>query len=157
MEKIPMTAQGFESLRKELKELKTIERPSLMKALEEARAHGDLSENAEFHAAKEKQSFVEGRIAAIEDKLRRARVVDVSSLSGTTVTFGATVLIVDDETSKKTSYRIVGTDESDATSGLLSIDSPLARALIGKDAGELVEVDAPGGPRFYEIASVTFE
>jgi transcription elongation factor GreA len=157
MEKVPMTTQGFDRLRKELKELKTVERPGLMKALEEARAHGDISENAEFHAAKEKQSFVEGRIAAIEDKLRRARVVDVSGLSGTTVTFGATVQIIDDETSKKATYRIVGADESDATDGLLSIDSPLARALIGKDAGEMVEVEAPGGPKFYEITSVTFE
>ncbi len=156
MDKVPMTREGHQSLLEEAKKLKTQERPMVIKAIEEARAHGDLSENAEYHAAREKQSFIEGRLAEIEDKLARAEVIDISQLSGDTVRFGATVTIADDETDEESTYRIVGEDEADIAKGRLSISAPLARAMIGKQVGESFEVITPGGGKGYEIVSVRF-
>jgi transcription elongation factor GreA len=156
MERIPMTADGYKSLEKEVNELKTVERPSIIKMIAEARAHGDLSENAEYHAAKERQAFVEGRVIELEDMIGRAEVIDVSRLSGTTVKFGATVAMVDEDTKQKRKYQIVGDHEADATKGRISISSPIARALIGKSKGDTVEVAAPGGARSYEILKVEF-
>jgi transcription elongation factor GreA len=156
MEKIPMTRGGYERLLEELKRLKTEERPSVIRAIEEARGYGDLSENAEYHAAKERQSFIETRVAELEDKARRAEVVDVSRLSGSQIKFGATVTLSDEDTDEKITYQIVGADESDIRAGLLSIQSPLARALIGKAKGDSVEVVTPGGARAYEILSVAY-
>lgn len=156
MEKIPMTRGGYERLLEELKRLKTEERPSVIRAIEEARGYGDLSENAEYHAAKERQSFIETRVAELEDKARRAEVVDVSRLSGAQIKFGATVTLADEDTDEKITYQIVGADESDIRSGLLSIQSPLARALIGKAKGDSVEVVTPGGARAYEILAVAY-
>lgn len=156
MEKIPMTRGGYERLLEELKRLKTEERPSVIRAIEEARGYGDLSENAEYHAAKERQSFIETRVAELEDKARRAEVVDVSRLSGNQIKFGATVTLSDEDTDEKITYQIVGADESDIRAGLLSIQSPLARALIGKAKGDSVEVVTPGGARAYEILSVAY-
>jgi transcription elongation factor GreA len=156
MERIPMTANGYKSLEAEVNELKTVERPSIIKMIAEARAHGDLSENAEYHAAKERQSFVEGRVIELEDMIGRAEVIDVSRLSGTTVKFGATVTMVDEDTNQKRKYQIVGDHEADATKGRISISSPIARALISKSKGDTVEVAAPGGARSYEILKVEF-
>jgi transcription elongation factor GreA len=156
MEKIPMTGEGFRRLEEELKMLKTVERPSIIQALSEAREHGDLSENAEYHAAKERQSFVEARVIEIGDKLRRADVIDVSKLSGGSVKFGATVQLADEDTDEESSFQIVGTDEADIKRGRLSITSPLARALIGKVAGDSVDVETPGGHRSYELIKVNF-
>ena len=156
MEKIPMTRGGYERLLEELKRLKTEERPSVIRAIEEARGYGDLSENAEYHAAKERQSFIETRVAELEDKARRAEVVDVSRLSGNQIKFGATVTLTDEDTEGKITYQIVGADESDIRAGLLSIQSPLARALIGKAKGDSVEVVTPGGARAYEILAVAY-
>jgi transcription elongation factor GreA len=156
MERIPMTADGYKSLEKEVNELKTVERPSIIRMIAEARAHGDLSENAEYHAAKERQSFVEGRVIELEDMIGRAEVIDVSRLSGTTVKFGATVTMVDEDTNQKRKYQIVGDHEADATKGRISISSPIARALISKSKGDTVEVAAPGGARSYEILKVEF-
>ena len=156
MEKIPMTRGGYERLLEELKRLKTEERPSVIRAIEEARGYGDLSENAEYHAAKERQSFIETRVAELEDKARRAEVVDVSRLSGAQIKFGATVTRADEDTEEKITYQIVGADESDIRSGLLSIQSPLARALIGKAKGDSVEVVTPGGARAYEVLAVAY-
>ena len=156
MERIPMTASGYKSLEKEVNDLKTVERPSIIKMIAEARAHGDLSENAEYHAAKERQSFVEGRVIELEDMIGRAEVIDVSRLSGSTVKFGATVTMVDEDTDQKRKFQIVGDHESDAKSGKISISSPIARALIGKSKGDTVEVAAPGGARSYEILKVEF-
>jgi len=156
MEKIPMTGEGFRRLEEELKMLKTVERPSIIQALSEAREHGDLSENAEYHAAKERQSFVEARVIEIGDKLRRADVIDVSKLSGGSVKFGATVQLADEDTDEESSFQIVGTDEADIKRGRLSITSPLARALIGKVAGDSVDVETPGGHRSYELIDVAF-
>ncbi len=156
MEKIPMTRGGYERLLEELKRLKTEERPSVIRAIEEARGYGDLSENAEYHAAKERQSFIETRVAELEDKARRAEVVDVSRLSGAQIKFGATVTLADEDTEEKITYQIVGADESDIRSGLLSIQSPLARALIGKAKGDSVEVVTPGGARAYEVLAVAY-
>ena len=156
MERIPMTADGYKSLEKEVNELKTVERPSIIKMIAEARAHGDLSENAEYHAAKERQAFVEGRVIELEDMIGRADVIDVSRLSGSTVKFGATVSMVDEDTDQKRKYQIVGDHEADATKGRISISSPIARALIGKSKGDTVEVAAPGGARSYEILKVAF-
>jgi transcription elongation factor GreA len=153
-EKIPMTASGYTALEAELKTLKSVERPNIIVAIAEARAHGDLSENAEYHAAKERQSFIEGRIMEIEDKISRAQVIDVSKLSGKVVKFGATVTVVDEDTDKKSKYQIVGDIEADFSKGLISISSPLARALIGKSVGDSVDVNTPGGGRTYEIAKV---
>ncbi len=156
MEKIPMTAAGFKGLEEELNQLKNVERHAIIAAIAEARAHGDLSENAEYHAAKEKQSFIEGRVMELEDQLGRAEVIDVSKLSGSTVKFGATVTVVDEDTDEKKKYQIVGDVESDATHGRISLSSPIARALIGKSKGDTVEVAAPGGARSYEILKVEF-
>ena len=157
MQRIPMTAEGHAALDVELKNLKTVERPNIITAIAEAREHGDLSENAEYHAAKEKQSFIEGRVAELEDKLARADVIDTSKLTGTTVRFGATVTIMDEETEEESSYKIVGEDEADVASGKVSITSPIARALIGKDIEDVVEGSAPGGAKSYEIMNVEFK
>jgi transcription elongation factor GreA len=156
MEKIPMTAEGHAALDAELKRLKTDERPSVIGAISEARSHGDLSENAEYHAAKERQSYIEGRIAELEDKLARAQVIDVSKLSGSNVKFGATVTVIDEDTDHKAAYKIVGEDEADVKLGKISITSPIARAMIGKEEGDVVEVAAPGGSKSYEIVAVTW-
>ena len=156
VEKIPMTGRGYERLQEELKRLKQEERPAVIRAIEEARAYGDISENAEYHAAKERQSFIETRVAELEDRTRRAEVIDVARLTGNQVKFGATVTLADEDTEEKITYQIVGADESDIRAGLLSIQSPLARALIGKSKGESVEVVTPGGARAYEILSVAF-
>ena len=149
-----MTASGFKALEAELNRLKNEDRHDVIKAIAEARAHGDLSENAEYHAAKEEQSHNEGRIADLEDKLARADVIDISKLSGDTIKFGATVTLVDEDTEKKAVWQIVGEVEADAKKGRISITSPLARALIGKKKGTSVEVMAPGGPKAYEITKV---
>jgi transcription elongation factor GreA len=151
-----MTAGGYKSLEDEITHLKTVERPAITRMIEEARAHGDLSENAEYHAAKERQAFVEGRIVELEDKVSRADVIDISKLSGGSVKFGATVTLVDEDTDAKMKYQIVGDHESDAKRGRISISSPIARALIGKSKGDSVEVTAPGGARSYEILKVEF-
>jgi transcription elongation factor GreA len=156
MDKIPMTADGLGQLEDELKRLKTIERPAVIKAIAEARDHGDLSENAEYHAARERQSFIEGRVAELEDIISRAQVIDTSSLSGDVVRFGATVVLADEDTDEETTYRIVGSHESDIRAGLLSITSPLARALIGKNLGDSVEVSTPRGHKSYEIVKVSY-
>lgn len=155
MEKIPLTAQGFAKLDAELKKLKSVERPAVIKAIAEAREHGDLSENAEYHAAREKQSFIEGRVKELESIISRADVIDLSKMQGA-VKFGATVLILDEETDEKKTYQIVGEPEASIEDGLLNMKSPLARALIGKEQGDSVEVRTPGGVRSYEILSVTF-
>ncbi len=152
-----MTSTGQENLQEELKVLKTIERPYVIKAIEEARSQGDLSEKAEYEAARERQSFVEGRVAEIEDKLRRAEVIDVSKLSGKEVKFGAFVTIEDEDTDEKSSYQIVGVDEADIDNGLLSVSAPLGRALIGKTVGDSVEVTTPRGTKAYEITKVRFK
>lgn len=157
MEKVPMTPGGLSRLQDELRRLKSEERPAVIRAIAEARAHGDLSENAEYHAAKERQSFIEGRVAELEDKISRAEVIDPSSVSGDTVKFGATVKVVDEDTDNTLTYTIVGTDEADIGKGLLSVTSPLARALIGKEKGDQVEVNAPSGPRYYEILSIAYD
>jgi transcription elongation factor GreA len=156
MERIPMTAEGFKALEDELNQIKTVDRHEIIKAIAEARAHGDLSENAEYHAAKEKQSFIEGRVIELEDYIGRAEVIDISKLSGNTVKFGATVTLVDEDTDAKRKYQIVGDFEADAKKGRISISSPIARALISKSKGDTVEVAAPGGARSYEILKVEF-
>jgi transcription elongation factor GreA len=156
MSKIPLTQRGVEKLRDELKRLKSVERPAIVKAIAEARAHGDISENAEFHAAKEQQGFIEGRIAALEHKLATAQVVDVTKVNaGGKVVFGATVKITD-ESGKEATYQIVGEDEADSKSGMISINSPIARALIGRKEGDVVEVAAPGGTREVEILGIEY-
>ena len=157
MDKIPMTTEGYGRLEAELKRLKTVERPEIIKQIAAARGHGDLSENAEYHAARERQGFVEGRLAELEDKLRRAEVIDPSTLSGKDVKFGATVTLADEETNEKATYQIVGEDEADIKSGKLSVTAPLARALIGKRAGDSVEVVTPAGSKSYEVLSVRFK
>ncbi|MBS4048597.1 MAG: transcription elongation factor GreA [Alphaproteobacteria bacterium] len=157
MQKIPMTATGYQRLEAELKNLKSVERPSVIRAISEAREHGDLSENAEYHAAKERQGWIETRILEVEDKLSRAEVIDVSKLSGDKVKFGATVVLADEDTDEESTYQIVGADEADIKAGLLSITAPLARALVGKSSGETVEVSTPGGSKGYEIVSVVFK
>jgi len=156
MERIPMTAGGYKALEDEVNQLKTVERPATIRMIEEARAHGDLSENAEYHAAKERQAFIEGRVMELEDKIGRADIIDVSKLSGNTVKFGATVTLVDEDTDAEMKFQIVGDLESDAKKGRISISSPIARALIGKTKGDTVEVSAPGGARSYEILKVQF-
>ena len=156
MDKIPMTAEGYRALEDEVQHLKMIERPQVIKMIAEARAHGDLSENAEYHAAKDRQAFIEGRVMDLEDKLSRAEIIDVSKLSGKTVKFGATVTLADEDTDAKVKYQIVGDLEADAKRGRISISSPIARALIGKTAGDTVEVAAPGGAKSYEILKVQF-
>ncbi|MEL6317086.1 MAG: transcription elongation factor GreA [Pseudomonadota bacterium] len=156
MEKIPMTAQGYSKLDAELKTLKSEERPAVIKAIAEAREHGDLSENAEYHAAREKQSFIEGRILEIEDMISRAQVIDPTSLGGDVVKFGATVELIDEDTEETKTFQIVGEVEANVEAGKLSVNAPLARALIGKAEGDSVEVATPGGGRSYEITSVRF-
>src|ERR1044072_5256632 len=151
MEKVPMTQAGFVALGEELKKRQSEDRPRIIEHIAEARSHGDLSENAEYHAAKEEQSHNEGRIAELEDKLARADIIDISKLSGDTIKFGATVTLVDEDTEKKTVWQIVGEVEADAKKGRISITSPLARALIGRRKGSTVEVVAPGGAKAYEI------
>jgi transcription elongation factor GreA len=155
-EKVPMTAAGYAALEAEVKRLKSVERPRIIKAIEEARAHGDLSENAEYHAAKEAQSMNEARVAELEDKISRADIIDVSKLSGDTVKFGAIVKIVDEDTDEEQSYQLVGDFEADVKAGKIAINSPIARALIGKRAGEVVEVTTPRGHKSYEILDVRF-
>jgi transcription elongation factor GreA len=155
MEKIPLTAKGFAKLDAELKTLKSVERPAVIKAIAEAREHGDLSENAEYHAAREKQSFIEGRVKELESIISRADVIDLSKMKGA-VKFGATVVILDEDSDEKKTYQIVGEPEASIEDGLLNMKSPLARALIGKEQGDSVEVRTPGGVRSYEILSVTF-
>jgi transcription elongation factor GreA len=154
MEKVPMTAEGYHALDEELKRLKTVERPAVIAAIGEARAHGDLSENAEYHAAKDRQGWIEGQIAEIEDKMARAQVIDVSKLSGKQVKFGATVSVVDEDTEEKARYQIVGEHEANVKAGKVSITSPIARAMIGKESGETVEVNTPSGVKAYEITKV---
>ncbi len=151
-----MTAAGYETLEAELKHRQQVERPRIIQLITDARTHGDLSENAEYHAAKESQSLNEGRIAELEDKLARAEVIDVSKLSGDAIKFGATVTLIDEDTEEKKVYQIVGEPEADAKKGKISITSPLARALIGKSKGASVEVVAPGGAKAYEVKKVEF-
>jgi len=156
MDKAPMTAEGLAKLEKELRQLKTVARHEVVQAIAEARTHGDLSENAEYHAARERQSFIEGRIGELEDLISRAEVIDPSKMSGSTIRFGANVVLADEDTEEEVTYRIVGTHESDIASGLISVTSPLARALIGKTKGDVVEVSAPRGAKSYEIVKVTY-
>jgi transcription elongation factor GreA len=154
MEKIPMTDAGYAALEQELKHRQQVERPRIIQQITDARTHGDLSENAEYHAAKEQQSINEGRIAELEDKLARADVIDVTKLSGDTIKFGATVTLIDEDTEKKQVWQIVGEPEANAKEGKISITSPLARALIGKAKGAQVEVMTPGGAKAYEVKKV---
>ena len=156
MEKVPMTVLGYEDLQQEIKKLKTIERPLIIEAIAEARKHGDLSENAEYHSAKEQQSLNEGRISDLEDKLSRATVIDISKLSGDTIKFGAKIKLIDEDTEEESSYQIVGEFESDVSKGKLSITSPIARALMGKAKGDSVEVATPGGGKSYEVLAVDY-
>ena len=156
MEKVPMTASGFDRLQEELKHLKSVERPTVIRMIAEAREHGDLSENAEYHSARERQSFIEGRVMEIEDKISRAEVIDVSKLSGEIVKFGALVTLIDEDTEEENTYQIVGQHEADINQGFISITAPLARALIGKRSGDSVEVTTPGGSKAYEITKVAF-
>ncbi len=157
MDKVPMTTAGYSALEAELKMRQQEERPRIIQAISEARSHGDLSENAEYHAAKEAQSHNEGRIAELEDRLSRAEVIDVSKLSGSTIKFGATVTLVDEDTEEKKVFQIVGESEADVRKGKVSISSPTGRALIGKKAGDTVEVNTPGGGKSYEVVSVAFQ
>ncbi|MBV68280.1 MAG: transcription elongation factor GreA [Pelagibacterales bacterium] len=156
MEKFPITNKGFEKLETELKLLKSTERPNVIKAIAEARAHGDLSENAEYHAAKEKQSFIEGRIADLENKISRAEVINTRVLSGDKIIFGATVTLGQVGKKKNIVYQIVGTEEADVENGKISVSSPLARALLGKKIDDMVEVLSPGGSKEYEIENIEF-
>jgi transcription elongation factor GreA len=151
-----MTSAGYARLEEELKRLKNDERPAVIRALAEAREHGDLSENAEYHAARERQSFIEGRMLELEDKLARAEIIDISQQSGTTVKFGARVKLVDEETDEEVIYQVVGSEEAEIQRGLLSISAPLGRALIGREAGDSVEVSTPRGTRYFEILEVAF-
>jgi transcription elongation factor GreA len=156
VQKFPMTAEGLARLEEELKHLRSKERPAVIRAIAEARAHGDLSENAEYHAARERQSFIEGRIAELETIIPSSEVIDIAKLSGNQVRFGAKVTVLDEETEQEKTYRIVGQYEADMKDGSISISSPLAKALIGKKVGDTVEVPAPGGARAYEITAVAF-
>jgi transcription elongation factor GreA len=156
MDKVPMTAAGHAAMMDEIKHLKSVERPRIIRAIEEARSHGDLSENAEYHAAKEQQGWTEARVAELEDKISRAEVIDISKLSGDTVKFGAKVTLVDEDTEDESIYQIVGEFEADVKKGLISVSSPIARAIIGKRKGDSVEVSTPGGGKSYEIVKVRF-
>ncbi|KXU91634.1 MULTISPECIES: transcription elongation factor GreA [Acetobacter] len=156
MQKTPMTEKGLRRLEDELRNLKSVERPAIIRAIAEARSHGDLSENAEYHAARERQSFTEGRVLELESIISTAEVIDPTTLSGDQVKFGATVTVVDEDTDKEATYQIVGVHEADIKLNLLSISSPLAKSLIGKHEGDTVSVPAPGGDRTYEILSVKF-
>ena len=156
MDKLPITRRGYQALEQELTRLKSTERPAVIRAIAEAREHGDLSENAEYHAAREKQGFIEGRIKELEAVLSRAEVFDPAKLSGS-IKFGATVELIDEDTEEKHQYQIVGEAEADIERGLLNMRSPLARALIGKDEGDSIEVNTPGGQRSYEILAIRYE
>ena len=156
MEKVPMTARGYAALDAELKQLKSVERPAIIQAIAEAREHGDLSENAEYHSAREKQSFIEGRIKELEGLISRADVIDPKKIAGDTIKFGATVRLVDEDTEEERTYQIVGEPEADIEHGKLNVKSPLARALIGKSEGDSVEVMTPGGGRSYEVLQVRY-
>ena len=157
MNKVPMTVQGAERLRQELHELKTVKRPRVIQAIAEARAHGDLRENAEYHAAKEQQSFIEGRISELEEKLGNAEIIDVRRLNaGGKIVFGATVDLIDEASGEEVTYQVVGNDEADIKEGRISLSSPIARALIGKEEGDLATVHAPGGVKNYEIVAVRY-
>jgi transcription elongation factor GreA len=157
MDKFPMTLDGFNRLEAELKHLKSVERPAVIKAIAAAREHGDLSENAEYHAARERQGFIEGRVGELEEKIALAEVIDVKTLKGKDVKFGATVKVADEDTDDETTYQIVGEHEADIKEGRLSITSPLARAMIGKNVGDSVEVVTPKGAKSYEIISVRYK
>lgn len=158
MNKVPLTVRGAEKLRQELNELKSVARPKVIEAIAVARAHGDLKENAEYHAAREQQSFIEGRIKEIDGKLSHAQIIDVTTLNaGGKVVFGATVEMADEEDGKEYTYQIVGEDESDIKAGLISVSSPIARALIGKSEGDIASFEAPGGVREFEILAVRYE
>lgn len=156
MNKVPMTLDGFTRLQEELKRLKSTDRPAIIRAIAEARDHGDLSENAEYHAARERQGFIEGRVMELEDKIARAEVIDVTKLSGKVVKFGATVTLADEDTDEEQTFQIVGEDEADVSLGRISVTSPMARALIGKSTGESVEVATPRGAKSYEVVQVAF-
>jgi len=157
MQKVPMTVQGHAALEAELKQLKSVERPEIIQAIAVAREHGDLSENAEYHAAKEKQGFIEGRIKELESKLALAQVIDITKMSGDTVIFGATVTIVNEDTDEESTYQIVGEDEASVKNGKISVTSPIARAMISKEVGDAFEVIAPGGSKGYEILNIEFK
>ncbi len=157
MEKVPMTAPGLKSLEDELKQLKSVERPAIIKAIAAAREHGDISENAEYAAARERQSFIEGRIAEVEDIISRAEVIDFSKLTGKTVKFGATERLADEDTEEKVKYQIVGPYEADLKEGRISVSSPIGKALIGKTVGDTVEVQTPRGAKSYEVVGVQFK
>ena len=156
MKKIPMTPGGLAALEEELRNLKSVERPAVIRQIAEAREHGDLSENAEYHAAREKQSFIEGRAAELEEIISYAQVIDVTGMTGDTIRFGATITLADEDTDEETSYQIVGVHESDIKSGRLSVQAPLARALIGKGVGDRVEVSTPSGSKAYEVVAVKY-
>jgi len=156
-ERVPMTRQGYDKLEADLRELKTVDRPRIVREIEVARAHGDISENAEFHAAKERQSHIEGRIRQLEDKLARAQVIDPSGPTPDSVRFGVTVVLLDAETEEEVTYTLVGEDESDIAKGLLSIASPIARALLGKGVDDVVRVQVPKGTREFEVREIRFE
>ncbi len=155
-EKIPMTPQGHAALLKEAKHLKSVERPRIIKAIAEAREHGDLSENAEYHAAKEQQGMTEARVVELENTLSRAEVIDISKMAGDRIKFGATVTVVDEDTEEEVRYQLVGDYESDASNGKISISSPVARALMGKELGDSAEVATPGGGRYFEIVKIEY-
>lgn len=156
MERVPMTREGHDRLLEDIKRLKTVERPRIIQAISEARKHGDLSENAEYHAAKEQQGLNEAKVTELEDKLSRADVIDITQLSGDTVTFGARVKLVDEDTEAEVTYQIVGELEADASNGRISVTSPIARALMGKTSGDSVEVATPGGGKSYEVLKVSY-
>jgi len=157
MDKNPITPEGYSKLREELQNLRSVERPKVIQMIAVAREHGDLSENAEYHAARDRQSFIEGRVKELEDKLARAEVIDPSKLSGSRVAFGACVKLSNTQTEEEVAYRIVGADEADLAAGSISITSPLARSLLGKEVGDEVKVRMPGGERVYELLEVTFK
>lgn len=157
VEKVPVTVGGYDALNEELKDLKSVQRPDVIRAIAEAREHGDLSENAEYHAAREKQSFIEGRVKELEGIISRADVIDPTKLSGDTIKFGATIELVDEDTDEEKTYQIVGEPEANIETGKLNIKSPLARALIGKEEGDSVEVMTPGGGKSYEILAVMYK
>ena len=157
MEKIPITAEGASQLQEELKNLKSVERPAVIKAIAAAREHGDLSENAEYHAAREHQSFIEGRIAELEDQFSRIEIIDVKALKGKQIKFGATVTLADEETDVEKTYQIVGEYEADPSAGRISVTSPIARALINRAVGDSVEVVTPGGHKDYEVVKVRYK
>jgi transcription elongation factor GreA len=157
MDKVPMTATGHQAILEEIKHLKSVERPRIIKLITEARAHGDLSENAEYHAAKDQQGWLEARVAELEDKVSRAEIIDVSKLSGDTVKFGAFVALVDEDSDEESVYQIVGEFEADVKKGKISVTSPIARAIIGKKKGDSVEVMTPGGGKSYEIVKIRYK